>query len=639
MPDEIIKDALERFKDAEDGTSLNREDYLRDVRFARLGDQWPEAVRKLREAEGRPALTINRLPSFIRQVTNEARQNKPGIKVSPVDNGADEDTAEIIQGLVRHIERRSHADVSYDTATDHAVSGGFGFFRIGIEYAHDDSFDLEAVIERIANPLMVHWDPNTTRYDSADWEFAFVSDWLSEDEYEARYPKKSTHSFQGDRRDAVNYWLQGDQIRVAEYWLRESVTRKLLLLSDGRAIRQDVLGKAAQETAEASGFGKMTEDQALTGYLGLMDLQVLREREVEAKVVKRHVINADEVLEEDSWPGSAIPICPVWGDEVIVDGRRHFRSMVADAIGPQQMYNFWRSATTELVALAPRNPWLVEENSLPVDGRERDKWGTANTRSHAYLSYAQGRQRPERMNFASIPTGAMQEAMTAVDDMKATTGIYDASLGAQGNETSGRAILARQREGDISNYHFVDNLNRAIAAAGQILVEIIPAVYGVRQSVRILGEDMREKVVTLTQEDGGSQDEEPAMDGGERLYNLSVGRYDVTVDSGPNYATQREEAREVFLELIRARPELGPILGDLLLERMDFQGADEAAERLRLLLPPQVQQQLGMAPAAPIMPGQGGPMMPGQPDPMQQGGGPMPQQPMPGQPMPPFAAE
>lgn len=612
---DIITDALERFEEAEDGSSLNREDYIRDVRFARLGDQWPDQVLRQREKEGRPALTINRLPSFIRQVVNEARQNKPGITVSPVDGGADEDTARVVQGLVRHIERRSNADVAYDTAIEQAVSGGFGFFRIGIDYAHEDSFNMEAFIERVPNALMVHHDPNSTRFDASDWEYAFVSDFLSPEEFEAEYPDADPVSWEGDTRDSVNYWLHDDEIRVAEYWLRESERRKLLLLSDGRAIRESVLIDAAKQTAEQLGLGSISDDEALRGYLDLTGLQVTREREALGYKVTRRVMNKDAVLKEDAWPGTKIPVVPVWGDEVIVDGRRHFRSMIADARDPQQMYNYWRSATTELVALAPRAPWVMPENALPQAGAERAKWLTANTRSHAFLTYNASAGAPVRTPFATIPTGAMQEAMTAVDDMKATTGIFDASLGAQGNETSGRAILARQREGDVSNFHFIDNLNRAIRYAGEVLVEIIPAVYGPRQSIRILGEDMREEVINLTQEDGGGQIDPET--GKRDLYNLNIGRHDVTVDSGPSYATQREEAREVLIEMFRAQRELVPILGDLFMDNLDFQGADEAAKRLRAMLPPQIQQALGMTP--PPQPG-----MPAPPGGMQPPPGPMP---------------
>ena len=626
MPDEIIRGALDRFRESQDATDLNRMEAEEDFRFARLAEQWDAEMIRQRMAENRPALTINRLPAFIRQVVNEARQSKPGIKVSPVDGGADEDTAEVIGGLVRSIERHSNADDAYDTAIDHAVTGGFGFFRLSIDYAHPQSFDMAAYIERIAAPWMVHWDPTSTKPDASDWQYAFVSEWMSQALFKARFPKASPIDFETDSDDVLRDWQDIDQVRVAEYWLRERATRKLLQVrnrmnGDVLAVTEDdyegYLDRIGQEM-QARGVG--IDPGAL--------FEVIRERDAEHWKVKRRLISGADVLEEDDWPGSTIPICPVWGDEVIVDGRRHFRSLIRDARDPQRMFNFWRSATTELVALAPRAPWMVHEDGLPTDEVELAKWYSANMRSHAFLTYS-GQQMPQRQNFAGVPAGAIQEALNAADDMKAITGIHDPSLGARSNETSGRAILARQRESDVSNYHFQDNLNRAIRYAGQCLVEIIPAIYGPRQTIRILGEDMAEKVVHLTQQGQGGQ---PGINGQPRLYDISTGRYDVTVRAGPSYQTQRDEAREVLIEMIRARPELAPIVGDVLLDNMDFNGADKIAERLRLMLPPQVQQAEGIGNPVQGMPGQ---MMPGQPpQPMQPLPGPQAPQQVPSQPLP-----
>jgi hypothetical protein len=311
----------------------------------------------------------------------------------------------------------------------------------------------------------------------------------------------------------------------------------------------------------------------------------------------------------------------VWGEEVFLDGRRHFRSMVHDAKDPQRMFNFWRSASTELVALAPRAPWVGPKGFVPK-GQE-GKWQTANTRSYGYLEY-EGQIPPQRQPFAGVPAGALQEALNASDDIKAITGIYDASLGQRSNETSGRAILARKAESDNANFHFIDNLGRAIKYAGRCLVEIIPSVYGPRQTVRILGEDMAEKVIGLTHQDGGSS--QPGLDGEQRLYNLAVGKYDVAVSTGPSYATQREESREVLLEIMRQVPDAAALIGDIVVEHLDFVGADKVAERLRMMLPPQMQQGGGMPQGMPgqPMPGQPAPMPGGPPTPGAPGGAPFP---------------
>lgn len=564
----IIKEALEKFEESVNGSDHNRTDYEEDIRFGRMGEQWPDPVRAQRKAENRPCLTINKIPAFVRQVVNDSRQNKPAIQVHPVDNGADPDTAEVINGLVRSIERKSQADVAYDTAIDHSVSGGFGFFRIGIDYCHADTFDMEARIDRIANPMAVNWDITTTRFDAEDWRYAFISEWFTEEQFKAEYPDAEPVSFQGDDRDYTSSWVDGDRTRVAEYFCKEDIHFKLLLLSDGRAIKKEDLDK----------------DEELQAFMDINGIQVINERDSLEHKVYRRVISGVEVLEEDIWPGQLIPICPVWGEEVmdIGEGKRWVRSMIRDARDSQQMFNYWRTASTELVALAPKAPFMLEKGAIPK-GDEK-KWKSVNNRSFPYLEYERGYDAPKRQPFAGVPAGALQESLNASDDMKSIIGIYDSSLGARSNETSGRAIMARQREADISNFHFIDNLSRAIQYAGRVLVEIIPSIYSARQSIRILGEDMKEKVINLTTEGGGYDENN------NKLYDLSVGKYDVTVKAGPSYATQREETREALIEIMSRVPNAGPYIGDIVMEHMDFQNADKVAKRLKMLLPENVQK-------------------------------------------------
>ena len=593
--------ALEQFEEAEASTNENRTDYQTDTAFARAGEQWPREIQKQRVQEARPVLTINKLPSFIRSVVNESRQNKPAIKVAPVDNGADEDTAEVIGGLIRSIERGSHAEVAYDTAIDHAVTGGFGFFRVAIDYAHAESFDLELQIRRIPNALMVHWDNSSDEFDASDWEYAFISSMVGEREFERLYPDASKMPFDGDTRGGITeHWAHNEDIRVAEYFLREAMERKLLQLAvpatnpqqggeEIVTVRQDQLPVMAKRFFQAGDLdiSAKDEEQIAAAFLEVSGVQVRRERTVEYHKVTRRVINGIEVLEEDEWPGSMIPICPVWGDESYNDGRRVFRSMIRDAKDSQSMFNFWRSATTELVALAPKIPWIGPKGFIPKGSEQ--KWRNANTRSQSYLEYnPEAGAAPTRQPFASVPAGALQESMNATDDMKAIMGIFDSSLGARSNETSGRAILARERQGDVSNFHFTDNLSRAIRYCGQILVEVIPSVYSSRETVRILGEDSKENVVRLTQEAGGSMESSPG--GKPQLYNLSVGKYDVTVQTGPSFSTQREETRETLIEIMRQVPDAAAFLGDVLLDHMDFVGADKVSKRLKGLLPPEVRQ-------------------------------------------------
>lgn len=595
--DSVVAEALNKYEEADAATMENRRQAEEDIRFSRLGDQWPAKVRKQREAEGRPVLTLNKLNAFIKQVVNDSRQNKPAITVVPVDGGADVDTAEVIGGLCRSIQQGSNADVAYDTALENAVSGGFGFFRIGMDYVHSESFDMEARVERIANPLSVHWDASTTKFDASDWEYGFVSEWLTKAVFEQKYPGKEAVSFEGDDADRIQAdQLLADSVRLVEYFLRTLHKRKIVQLSDGRVVREDELKKAVPI---APGV-----EMPLIEILTLQGITPTKEREADYYKVVRRVLSGTDILEQTDWPGQSIPICPVWGDEVIVDGRRHFRSLIRDAKDPQMMFNFWRSSSTELVALAPRAPFIAQMGAIP-QGPEGEKWRTANTRSHPYLLYTPGNPVPQRQPFPSVPAGNIQEALNASDDIKAIVGIYDSSLGARSNETSGRAIVARQKESDNSTFNFIDNLARSIQYAGRVLVEIIPSIYTQRETIRILGEDMAPKVMRLAKEGQPAPQQgmdTPKDDPNARLYDLNVGTYDVVVKVGPSYSTQREQAVTQLTELIRSAPEAAPIIGDILVSNMDIPGAQEIAKRLKKMLPPQLQEGAEGQPQQPQIP-------------------------------------
>ncbi|WP_205854196.1 portal protein [Phenylobacterium kunshanense] len=557
--DEILAEAREAFALAADAEAENRREALDDLRFARLGEQWPERVRRERELEGRPCLTINRLPAFIRQVVNDARQNKPAIAVHPVDSGADPETAEVFNGLIRHIEQSSDADVAYDTALDFAVTSGIGYFRINTRYATDDGFDQDIVVERVSNPFSIYGDPESVGADSADWNTAFVVDSLPRAAFEARWKGAEATDWNGERADGPQ--SDGPRVTIAEYWRRERASRTILALSDGQIIEE----------------GAYKAQKAMFDALGVK--VVGRPRTVAGHKVTQRILSGAEVLETVDWAGRFIPIVPVYGEELMVDGRRRLRSLVRDAKDPQRMFNYWRSISTELVALAPRTPFIGRKGAFDTDSA---KWATANTQSHAYIEY-DGPEPPMRQGYAGVPAGALQEAMNASDDMKSIMGLYDASLGARSNETSGRAIMARQREGDVSTFHYIDNLSRAIRHAGRVLLDLIPKVYGTARVVRVLGPDGAAQSVGVA----------PGRQGGEALkaigpiYDLSAGKYDLTVRSGPSFTSRREEAANQMIELIRAYPAAAPLIGDLLARNLDWPGADEIAQRLGALLPPQ----------------------------------------------------
>jgi hypothetical protein len=566
---DTLKDALEAFKLAVEAEKENRDAALSDLKFARLAEQWPENVRQQREQEGRPCLTINKLPAFIRQVINDARQNKPSIKTHPADSFADPDTSEIINGLIRNIEYTSNADVAYDTALESAVTSGFGYWRVNIDYAHDDSFDKDICIDAIANPFSVYGDPHSTKADSSDWNTAFIIDQMSKAEFERKYKGAEKSKPWFDEYENLSApWLENEVIQVAEYWTREEVPRVIMQLSDGTVIDEERY-EANQEIFDQAGL-TVADTRTTRGYK-----------------VTQHIMTGAEILETNEWAGKYIPIVPVYGEEVNVEGKRVLRSLVRDAKDPQRMFNFWRTASTELVALAPKAPFVGPKGAFNTDAA---KWASANVKSHPYIEY-DGPIAPQRQPFDGVPAGALQEALNASDDMKAIIGIYDAGLGSRSNETSGKAIMARQRESDTSTFHFIDNLNRSIRHTGRILIDLIPHVYTGDRVIRVLGGDDGKEPKNVTIGDQTQQ-----MEGVERIYDLSAGKYDLTVDTGPSFTTRREEAANQMIELLRAFPQAAPFIGDMLAKNLDWPGADEISKRLKIMLPPQLQDEDGPTP-------------------------------------------
>jgi hypothetical protein len=581
--DDILKEAKEAFAVVQDAEHDNREAGLEDLRFARLGDQWPKQAIEMR-GPGRPQLTINKMPAFIRQVVNDARQNKPQIKVHPVDGGADKEVAEIYNGLIRNIEYTSNADVAYDTATECAVGMGFGYFRIDLYYAHEDVFDLDICIDRISNPFSVYGDPHSTCADSSDWNSAFVVEIVPKAEFEKRHKGAGKIDWAAEGYSTLaDPWMTDESVMVAEWWVREEYDKPIYLLSDGTV--------QTKETLE--------QNRDLWAIQGL---QVVNERIAKCHRVKQYLMTGADVLEKKDWAGKYIPIVPVYGDEVDVEGKRHFKSLIRDAKDAQRMFNYWRTTATELVALAPRVPYIGPKGAFKTDAA---KWQTANTVNHSHLEY-DGNVAPQRQPLDSgSAAGALQEALNASDDMKAIIGLYDASLGARSNETSGRAIMARQREGDVSTFHFQDNMARAIRHAGRILIDLIPHVYNKERIVRTIGQDGTPDSAPIKQPvEVKDKNGQPVMTkdqaGNEipltRVYDLGAGKYDLTVTTGPSFTTRREEAAVQMVELLRSFPDAGPVIGDLVAKNLDWPGADEIAERLKAINPALNQQEQGIPP-------------------------------------------
>lgn len=558
--DEIVKDAREKFKLSLEVGRENRDLALGDIKFGLLGEQWDQNDIDKRKRKGKPCITINKFPAHIRQVVNDARQNKPVIRVRPVDDNSDTETAEVLNGLIRNIETSSNADIAYDTAMNQAVSGGFGYIRVNIDFADDDTFNKDIKIERISNQFSVYEDPYSTSADGSDWNCCFVTERITKKEFEERYPSGEPIDWESEFNDDDFDWINDDGVWIAEYWKREQIDKQICLLSDGDVVDEDVY------------------EENLPYYQAL-GIEKVDSRITKSHKVTQYIVSGKAVLETNEWAGKYIPIVPVYGEEVIVENKRYYKSLIRDSKDAQRLLNYWRTTTTELAALAPKTPFIGPENAFTID---ESKWATANTEDYAFIRY-KGAIPPQRQPFASIPAGAMQEALSADDDIKSTMGMFGASIGQEDNAVSGKAIIARQRESDTGTFHFIDNLSRSLRQIGRIIIDLVPHVYEPGRILRVVGEDGRETENIQVSQPG--QKRTPDL---SNVYDLTSGKYDVVVDVGPGFTTKRQEAASQMIEFSRVNPQASALISDLIAKNLDWPGAQEISERFKAMLPPQI---------------------------------------------------
>ena len=589
-----------RFTVAQAAYSDSREDELDDLRFmAGSPDnawQWPADVLATRGAvqgqtiNARPCLTINKLPQHVRLVTNEQRQNRPTARVIPADENADPQVAEIFDGIVRHIEYMSDADVAYDTACDNQVTYGEGYIRILTEYTNENSFEQDIRIARVRSSFSVYMDPMIQDPCGQDANYCFITEDIPKQEYERLYPNATPVTgmmSQGVGDQTLSMWVSQETVRIAEYFYVDHVKAELNLYPDN-----------------VTAFNGTPEDKRLKAAYG----KPLRSRTSERRKIIWLKTNGYEVLEEREWAGKYIPVIRVIGNEFEVDGQLYISGLVRNAKDAQRMYNYWVSQEAEMLALAPKAPFIAYGGQF--EGYETN-WKTANTNNWPYLEVnpdvtdgaGNPLPLPERAQPPMAQTGLIQAKMGAGEDIKATTGQYDSSIGATSNERTGRAILARERQGDTSTYHYVDNLARAIKYVARQLVDMIPKIYDTQRVARIINVEGEVGMARINPQQPEAVRRVVDEEGIEiaKIYNPNVGTYDVHVSSGPSYMTRKQEAMDTMGQILQTNPALWGVAGDLFVKNMDWPGAETMAKRFEKMLDPKVLENTDESPEAQAM--------------------------------------
>lgn len=539
----ILGEARERASTAKDAWSEVYTKAKDDLRF--LSDeeaaQWDEKEYRERKNAGRPVITVDRISQFVHQVENDIRMNTPTIRVIPHSSDSDADTAEIISGKIKDIEYQSGADEAYDTAASFAVRSSIGFITVDHDYAEKKGFNQEFCIRRVVNPCAVLIDPASIEVDGSDAEYGFIFDTMTVKEFKRRWPGKEVCSFDDDAGESKSR-EDGDNVIVAQYFWVEKDERE--------EVAEDYIG----------------EDEA-------------PKRMVQNKKVMRARLSGKEILDEgEPFPGEYIPIVPVYGEEAWMDGKRHLNSLVRKAKEPAYMSNLWSSLETEILMKQPLAP--VTAPAGQVENYSQDWLDPAKAGVLRYDTVDSNGVpipgAPQRLMPPQFPAGFAQAKAGAMEDIRNSTGMYNASLGQRSNETSGIAINARKVEGDMATFHFADNLNKAIAQVGRIIVSGLSSIYDSRRTIRIIDEEENPKMVGIN----GNR-----VEGQDRDYDFTNGEYSVRVITGPSFTTQRQEAVQYLADIMAQQPQLAQIAGDLLFKNMDFPGAQGIADRIKKTIP------------------------------------------------------
>ena len=551
---DIITDALKLWKTVDEAESDARDSMLDDIRFEH-GEHWDEEIRRQRTFEGRPCLTVPRLDAFLNKVRNENRQNKNSIKVSAGDGPGPEKIrvkqAERRQQRIRKIEYDSCAQDTFQKAYDYAVGPGRGFFRIKTEYADIDSFKQKIVIEPINDPLSVYMDTSRTKQDYSDCKFGFILKRVRLSVFKEENPEASESHFTSVNFDAN--WLGEDWVTIAEFYCTWVKERELWLFDSGE---------------------KMFKDEIEPEFL---DIEPVKKRKVKEPFIMWYKMTSQQILDRKEIPGKYIPIIAVVGKEEIIEGEIDIWGMTRKAKDCQKMYDYWSSAEAERLQLSIKSEYVVADGQ--IKGYEK-YWKDANKKNFPYLPY-----KPQSVNGTMVPPpmrqmpkqvdmAIVQAKVSTIEDMKSITGIYDPGLGAPSNETSGRAILARQRQSDMANYHYLDGMRMALTQAGKIIMHWI-TVYD-EGPVKGLDDEEEETSINL-----GAYEADELVGYGEGEFNL-------VVSMSPNYLTARQESLEMIMELMRIVPQVAPLVYDIFVKNIDSPGSQEIAARLRKTIPPDI---------------------------------------------------
>jgi hypothetical protein len=569
----IHERAIREFHRTEEAQREVRRQSAEDRRFAvDAGAQWDGWLGE--QFENKPKLESNKVRLSLLRIYNEYRNNRITVDFIPAD-GADEETADICDGLFRADEQDSVAEEAYDLAFDEAVAGGFGAWRIRADEEDEEDEDNEQQRSRF-EPIpeadkSVWWDLDAKRQDKSDASRCWVISLLTRERYEEEYDRTPS-PFPYDDLDTHYEWCTPDFVAVAEYYERETVPETV-------HVYRGVLDDEVRHTDE-----ELEDDPTLADTLAATGYREIRQRKIKRKKVHKYVIDGADVLEDEGYiAGKHIPIVPVYGQRWFRNGVEHFCGHVRHSKDPARVKNVQLSKLLEISALSS-----VEKPILTPDeiGQYSEMWRQDNVKNFPYLLRNRETDQNgtpvlapiEYTKAPNVPPALIALMQIAESDLQEVLGSQQAGEQLQPNQ-SGKAVELIQQRLDMQVFIYVSNMAKAHRRSGQIWLS---------QNQEILVEpDRRMKVVT----DQGGVDYadintaviDPKTKQAYTKGDLSRISDDVVVDVGPSFASRKAATVRGITGLmaITADPQMQSVLGMIAAQNMDGEGISEAREYFR----------------------------------------------------------
>ncbi|QLB59846.1 portal protein p19 [Acinetobacter indicus] len=564
--DQSILDAAKKFRTyAEDYWREIYDKGLEDKRFVTVeGAQWESRALKMRQAQGKPTLEINLVRTYVQQQINTMRQNRPQAKVVPVDSGADPEIAKVMEGLIKDVEEASSFENALDVAAANQVHSAIGFYRIVTDYVNEQSFNQEPRFQPVVNPQAVLIDPLSKELDGSDMSKALVCEWVDKDQLELEYGKEAYSDFEMEGNTDWHNETE-NTVCVAEYFYKEQVADTLYMLADGTTEFKSVLLEEWDESE--------------------LEQLVVNERKTSRTEIKWAKVTGYKVLETGVFPGQYIPIFPVYGEVTWEENKRHVFSLVHYAKDAQRLFNYWKSTEAHILQKNQDEMTIVDDRGIAGFEEWQNPSGAAYLRFKATDESGNQIPYPTKLGAAAPPVGILNASESAKALIPDILNMHAPQMGQDVNQQSGVAIGLLQRQSDTAQFHFQDNLNKTIRHSARVLLGLFPILYDTEMVRRIVGADGDSELVKLNAQPETQDEQSRAING--ILNDMSVGRFDVRMDTGPSFNTQREQSFALMMQLVQSNPALFNLVADLIVINSPLLNSKEIAERVKMLVPPQ----------------------------------------------------